>query len=77
MTSHPHRDQPVLAAGRKLSEAAGAVILVHGRGASAENILISDRNLIIRSLPILLHKLREIVGIRIHSLRQSSRTNHG
>jgi phospholipase/carboxylesterase len=39
MTSHPHRDQPVLAAGRKLSEAAGAVILVHGRGASAENIL--------------------------------------
>jgi hypothetical protein len=24
MTSHPHRDRPVLAAGRKLSEAAGA-----------------------------------------------------
>jgi phospholipase/carboxylesterase len=39
MTRDPHRDQPVLMAGRKLSEAAGAVILVHGRGASAEDIL--------------------------------------
>src|SRR5260370_20604257 len=39
MTPHPHRDQPVLTAGRKLSEAAGAIILVHGRGASAEDIL--------------------------------------
>jgi len=39
MTSDPHRKQPVLAGGRKLSEAAGAVILVHGRGASAEDIL--------------------------------------
>ncbi len=39
MNSDPHRDQPVLASGRKLTEAAGAVILVHGRGASAEDIL--------------------------------------
>ena len=39
MTRDPHRDQPVLAAGRKLSEAAGVLILVHGRGASAEDIL--------------------------------------
>lgn len=39
MTPDPHRDQPVLTAGRKLSEAAGALILVHGRGASAEDIL--------------------------------------
>jgi len=39
MTRDPHRDQPVLTAGRKLSEAAGAIILVHGRGASAEDIL--------------------------------------
>ena len=39
MTSDPHRNQPVLAAGRKLPEAAGAVILIHGRGASAEDIL--------------------------------------
>lgn len=39
MTSDPHRNQPVLAAGRKLPGAAGAVILLHGRGASAEDIL--------------------------------------
>ena len=39
MTRDPHRDQPVLTAGRKLSEAAGAIILVHGRGASAADIL--------------------------------------
>ena len=39
MTRDPHRDQPVLTAGRKFSEAAGAIILVHGRGASAEDIL--------------------------------------
>lgn len=39
MTSDPHRNQAVLAAGRKLTEAAGAVILIHGRGASAEDIL--------------------------------------
>jgi predicted esterase len=39
MTRDPHRDQPVLTAGRKLSEAAGAIILVHGRGGSAEDIL--------------------------------------
>jgi predicted esterase len=39
MTRDPHRDQPVLTAGLKLSEAAGAIILVHGRGASAEEIL--------------------------------------
>jgi phospholipase/carboxylesterase len=39
MTPDPHGSQPVLAAGRKLPGAAGAVILVHGRGASAEDIL--------------------------------------
>jgi phospholipase/carboxylesterase len=38
-TSDPHRDQPVLTGGRKLSNATGAVILLHGRGASAEDIL--------------------------------------
>ncbi len=35
----PHRGQPVLAAGAPLSEAQAAVILVHGRGASARGIL--------------------------------------
>src|SRR5262249_25900999 len=39
MTSDPHRNQSVLTAGRKLNSAAGAVILIHGRGASAEDIL--------------------------------------
>jgi phospholipase/carboxylesterase len=39
MTADPHGNQPVLTAGRKLPDAAAAVILVHGRGASAEDIL--------------------------------------
>jgi phospholipase/carboxylesterase len=39
MTPDPHHDQPVLTAGRPIAEAAGAVILLHGRGASAEDIL--------------------------------------
>jgi phospholipase/carboxylesterase len=37
--SDPHRDQPVLASGRPLDSASGAVILIHGRGASASDIL--------------------------------------
>jgi phospholipase/carboxylesterase len=39
MSSDPHRNQPVLERGHKPSGAAGAVILLHGRGASAEDIL--------------------------------------
>jgi len=39
MNGDPHGNQPVLTGGRKLSEAAGALILLHGRGASAEDIL--------------------------------------
>jgi predicted esterase len=35
----PHRDQPVRTLGAKLDRAAAAVILLHGRGASAEDIL--------------------------------------
>jgi phospholipase/carboxylesterase len=35
----PHRDQPVLHRGAALSAARGAVVLLHGRGASAEDIL--------------------------------------
>src|SRR5690606_25394581 len=34
-----HHAQPVLSAGRELSRAAMAMILVHGRGASAQSIL--------------------------------------
>jgi predicted esterase len=34
-----HADQPVLTAGPPLERAAGAIILIHGRGASADDIL--------------------------------------
>jgi phospholipase/carboxylesterase len=39
VVSDPHRDQPVLTLGAELTEATAAVILLHGRGASAEDIL--------------------------------------
>jgi phospholipase/carboxylesterase len=35
----PHHDQPVHSLGAKLTQATAAVILLHGRGASAEDIL--------------------------------------
>jgi predicted esterase len=35
----PHQGQPVRHAGRPLSEARGAMVLIHGRGATAESIL--------------------------------------
>jgi phospholipase/carboxylesterase len=34
-----HQDQPVVTAGRRLGEAEAAVVMVHGRGATAESIL--------------------------------------
>lgn len=37
--SDPHKDQPVLQAGADLSAAKGAMILLHGRGANAADIL--------------------------------------
>jgi phospholipase/carboxylesterase len=39
MSGDPHRDGPVLRFGAELKQAVGAVILLHGRGASAEDIL--------------------------------------
>jgi len=36
---YPHAKQPVLQAGAPLAEAHGAVVLLHGRGGSAEDIL--------------------------------------
>jgi phospholipase/carboxylesterase len=39
MNGDPHRNSPVLYAGVPLAEAAGAVILLHGRGGTAEDIL--------------------------------------
>lgn len=41
----PHRGQPIVAAGRPLDEAGAAMILVHGRGGSAEGILQLAREL--------------------------------
>jgi phospholipase/carboxylesterase len=35
----PHRDQPVRTLGAPLAKAAAAIVLLHGRGASAEDIL--------------------------------------
>lgn len=35
----PHRDQPVRTLGAPLNQAAAAIVLLHGRGASAEDIL--------------------------------------
>lgn len=35
----PHQDQPVATAGAPLEQAAGAMILVHGRGATADSII--------------------------------------
>jgi predicted esterase len=39
MTDHIHRDVPVLGAGSQLDDASVAMIMIHGRGSSANNIL--------------------------------------
>jgi predicted esterase len=39
MTSNPHAAQPIAKAGKPLAGAAGALILLHGRGGSADDIL--------------------------------------
>ncbi len=39
MEAHPHANRPVLTAGAPLSEARGAAVMVHQRGARAEDIL--------------------------------------
>lgn len=41
----PHQDQPVVTTGRPLGEATAAVVMVHGRGATAESILELAREL--------------------------------
>ena len=45
MPDDPHANQPVLLAGRPLSDAGAAMILVHGRGATAESILMLAQEL--------------------------------
>jgi predicted esterase len=39
VTADPHGGRPVLAAGRPLAEARAAILLLHGRGAGAEDVL--------------------------------------
>ena len=39
MTVSPHRGQPVLSAGQPLNQARAAMLMIHGRGARAEDIL--------------------------------------
>lgn len=53
MTTDPHGSQPVLRRGVPLDVARGAVILVHGRGASAEDILSLAQELRARDLALL------------------------
>jgi phospholipase/carboxylesterase len=41
----PHQGQPIVAAGRPVSAASAAMVMVHGRGATAESILELAREL--------------------------------
>lgn len=41
----PHRDQPILLGGAPLAEATGALVLLHGRGGSAQDMLTLARDL--------------------------------
>lgn len=45
MTPDPHRDQPVVESGHQVRGAAGAVVLLHGRGGTAEDILSLSQEL--------------------------------
>jgi phospholipase/carboxylesterase len=53
MTTDPHRDGPVRSVGTPLKGAIGAVILLHGRGASAEDILSIAQDLYLPGLAYL------------------------
>ena len=45
MPRDPQRDQPILLGGAPLAEAAGALVLLHGRGGSAQDMLTLARDL--------------------------------
>lgn len=45
MTDNPHAAQPVISRGPALAAAKSAMILIHGRGASAENIIFLRNDL--------------------------------
>ena len=46
MPRDPHRDQPILLGGAPLAEATGALVLLHGRGGSAQDMLALARDLL-------------------------------
>lgn len=45
LSQHPHENQPVETAGQSLAEAEAAMILLHGRGATARSILMLAQEL--------------------------------
>jgi predicted esterase len=45
MPRDPHRDQPILLGGAPLAEAAGVMVLAHGRGGSAQDMFTLAREL--------------------------------
>src|SRR5580658_9920870 len=53
MSSDPHKDGPIRRFGEPLEEASGAVILLHGRGGSAEDILSLARDFYLPQLVFL------------------------
>jgi len=53
MSADPHKDGPVLQFGKPLAEASGAVILLHGRGGTAEDILSLANEFYVPSLAYL------------------------
>jgi len=53
MSGDPHHDAPVRHFGKPLEQAAGAVILLHGRGGSAEDILSLAEHLYLPQLSYL------------------------
>ena len=72
----PHANTHVLHTGTPLNQARGAVVLLHGRGASAEDIHCAcRRRCIAKAWPISLRKLRTIPGIRSLSSLRAKRTS--
>jgi predicted esterase len=49
MPRDPHKDQPILQGGAPLAEATGALVLLHGRGGSAQDMLTLARELDVSS----------------------------
>lgn len=52
-TPHPHHSQPIYTTGTPLQNAAAAMILVHGRGASAQSILSLTREILAENVAYL------------------------